>query len=124
MRKDFDLKQQLELKRATEPAREQEQALSQAAPSTQQGKLAKVEAQLEQVDDMLKECVSARDLSALTQAKERLLNAWSLLTGFERPGVRRRTKSRSGYQAVQPIEPDPEPSPAMPAKPLGWEYEG
>lgn len=116
------------LERATKalvPPQEKELVTPPTQPqSASDTKLGQVERQLGKIDLLIEDSDDPKELNSLVQAKERLLNAWSLLTGFERPGIRRRSSKRSSYQSAQPIEPDPVPVQAIPARPLGWEYDG
>lgn len=94
--------------------------LSPVATEPISHKQARVEAQLTRIDELLDDSDDYKEINALTQAKERLLNAWALLTGFPRPGVRRQSKGRSTPTDVQPIglAPQPSVSPVHPNDPL------
>jgi hypothetical protein len=72
-------------------------------------KVVRIESQLARLDEMLDESADYKEINALTQAKERLLNAWALLTGFPRPGVRRQSKTRSTPQDITPLGPSSGP---------------
>lgn len=82
---------------------ERSKRLAQVEPIAQSEKLERVETQLARVDAMFEKCKTPRDMDMLARAKERLLNAWALLTGFPRPGVRKVTR-RGAIDAM------PEPS--------------
>lgn len=67
--------------------------------TTQTGKLAVVEEQLKQLDEIMKGCTNPDTIRKLWDAKNRALDAWALLTGFPRPGVR---KTPRGGQTGRP----------------------
>lgn len=126
LRNKYDANSLAKLAKSIEPAATV--VIAETPPvTTQAGKLAVVEKQLENVDKLLTECEDAKELNSLTQAKERLLNAWALLTGFERPGVRKAKRTRQTIADIQPIPAEPQPvyptASVQPAKPLGWEYD-
>lgn len=94
---------------------EQKQTPESAKPTTSNDKLSKVEKQLETIDKMIEEVYDVKELTSLLQAKERLLDMWSLLTGFPKPGVRKTTKRGIVGIGVAPdgsvAAPMPEPTP-------------
>jgi hypothetical protein len=94
--------------------------LQQPTPLTE--KEMRVERQLKAVDDLLDDSDDPKEIASLTQAKERLLNMWSLITGHSK-----RKRPRQPIQDIQPIPVDPQPvyptASVQPAKPLGWEYD-
>lgn len=86
----------------------------------------KVEVQLASIDRLLDASKDYKEINALTQAKERLLNAWALLTGFPRPGVRKQSKTRQTLSDVSPLglssasdtpSPSVQQSPSQPSTP-------
>jgi hypothetical protein len=115
------------LKHERELAEKERQKREGKQPLTPlQVRIKRTEAQLDQLDELIEDC-SAREYPALTQAKERLLKAWALLSGFPSPGVRKQTRQRQPLTDIQPIPVDPQPvyptASVQPAKPLGWEYD-
>lgn len=93
-------------------------ALIDAMPEQQplSDKTGRVEKQLAKLDRLIDAANEAKELNALIQAKERLLNAWALLTGFPRPGTRKAPRTRSNGLAVDP-SPAPQPLVSTPAQP-------
>ena len=75
--------------------------------TTQAAKLAQVEEQLRAIDEDLK-LASPKDKPGLWKAKSMALDAWSLLTGFPRPGVRKQSRPSRSMPDLQPVVSSPE----------------
>lgn len=101
---------------------EPDQDAVKAAQTPIEAKIAQTEQQLARIDELLNEEQDWKAIDALTKAKDRLRSDWALLTGFERPGIRKASRQRRTAQDIQPL-PSPDPVPVVPDKPLGWEYE-
>jgi transposase-like protein len=74
----------------------------------QNQKLSQVEDQLSQIDRAIAEA-DQRSLPGLWKAKSMALDAWSLLTGFPRPGVRKQSRPSRSMPDLQPVVSSPEP---------------
>ena len=103
LRRTFETRAADDLRRATEPATPAEPVIQPPAATTQAGKLASVETQLQVIDRLLAECDNPDAMRKLWDAKRCALDAWALLTGFPKPGTRR--QSRSGRGSISPPVP-------------------
>ncbi len=79
--------------------------------STQAGKLAVVEEQLQAIDKLFSAATDPKDLVAIMKSKDLALNQWALLTGFPKPGTRRVPRQSSRHvQTSDPIPAEPDPA--------------
>lgn len=102
LRRAFDYQEQERLLSRTKPAEPTPQPTITYPKGSQQDKLLAIETQLEQLDTALKEC-DEKSYASLWKAKSLALDAWALLTGFPRPGVRRPSKNRPTLTDVSPL---------------------
>jgi hypothetical protein len=101
------------------------QAVAPAQPEYVLKRLERVRAQLSKIDTMLEEEVDPAKLDRLAACQARLAEQERLLAGRPLPGSNRPAKPgrRQPIADIQPIPVDPGPAPAVPSKPLGWEYD-
>lgn len=69
------------------------------------GRVKRVGFQIERINRLIERTNNGKELAALVQALDRLYGIWCLLTGFERPGIRKPRKTRT-----VPVQPEPEPA--------------
>lgn len=117
LRQAFDYREQARLIEQTLPAtpKQEPDPIRAGMSQDQHQKLEQVEAQLSQIDRAIAES-DERSLPGLWKAKSMALDAWSLLTGFPRPGVRKQTKPGRNAPNLQPVvnQSDPVPGPEQP----------
>lgn len=61
------------------------------------------------IDELIDNTEDGLELSRLIQSKERLLDVWSLLTGYPRPGIRRAARRSNPLFEAQPAQPEVDP---------------
>jgi transposase-like protein len=110
LRRAFDYREQERLTERTRPAEPKPgpDPIRAAMSTSQQQKLDQVEDQLTKLDEAMGRA-DERSLPGLWKAKSMALDAWSLLTGFPRPGVRKQSRPSRSIPDLQPVVSAPEP---------------